>query len=140
MLKRIHHVAFAEETGAELVQVLGQVFGLPVQSEEEAPGFVERMLPVGDCWLQGLEATGDGVVRRSLAKRGPGLHHIAFEVDDLPAVLDHLAELGVTLIDRKPRLGGGGHQIAFADPRAFGGVLVELVQADAASRPTPRSS
>jgi methylmalonyl-CoA/ethylmalonyl-CoA epimerase len=128
VLKRIHHVAFAEEAGAGLVRLLEQTFGLQVQSEEEEPGFVERMLPVGDCWLQGLEATGDGVVRRSVASRGPGLHHVAFEVDDLPAALEHLESQGIELIDRTPRTGGGGHQIAFAHPRAFGGVLIELVE------------
>lgn len=128
MLKRIHHVAFAEESGAAVVRRLQEVFGLEVESEEAAPGFVERMLPVGDCWLQALEATDDGVVRRSIATRGPGLHHVAFEVEDLPAVLDRMARLGVELIDREPRIGGGDHRIAFAHPRSFGGVLVELVE------------
>jgi methylmalonyl-CoA/ethylmalonyl-CoA epimerase len=128
VLRRIHHVAFAEETGAALVRLLERAFGLEVQSEEEAPGFVERMMPVGNCWLQGLEATGEGVVRRSVASRGAGLHHVAFEVDDLPAALEHLESLGIELIDRVPRTGGGGHQIAFAHPRAFGGLLIELVQ------------
>lgn len=128
MLKRIHHVAFAEETGAALAGRLEQVFGLEVESVEIAPGFVERMLPVGDCWLQALEATGDGVVRQSIEKRGPGLHHVAFEVEDLVAVLERMERLGVELIDREPRIGGGGHRIAFAHPRAFGGVLVELVE------------
>lgn len=127
-LKRLHHVAFAEEEGAVLVARLSQVFGLQVETEESATGFVERMLPVGDCWLQALEATGEGVVRQSIAKRGPGLHHIAFEVDDLTAVLERLKDLGVELIDAEPRIGGGGHRIAFAHPRAFGGVLVELVE------------
>lgn len=128
MLKRIHHVAFAEESGAALVGRLREVFGLEVDSEEEGPGFIERMLRVGDCWLQALEATGDGVVHRSIATRGPGLHHVAFEVEDLPAALDRMARHGVELIDREPRIGGGGHRIAFAHPRAFGGVLVELVE------------
>ncbi|WP_148573551.1 VOC family protein [Nocardioides caldifontis] len=131
LLRRLHHVAFAEEEGAHLVRRLVELFGLEVSSEEEAPGFVERMLPVGECWLQALEATGDGVVRRSLAGRGPGLHHIAFEVDDLAAVLDHLQAHGVDLVDREPRRGGGGHRIAFAHPRSFGGVLVELVESSA---------
>jgi methylmalonyl-CoA/ethylmalonyl-CoA epimerase len=132
VLRRIHHVAFAEDEGAHLVRRLGELFGLEVGSEEAAPGFVERMLPVGDCWLQALEATGDGVVSRSLAARGPGLHHIAFEVDDLTAVLDHLQRQGVELIDREPRTGGGGHRIAFVHPRSFGGVLVELVESSTA--------
>jgi methylmalonyl-CoA/ethylmalonyl-CoA epimerase len=128
LLKRLHHVAFAEEEGAVLVARLEEVFGLQVETEESAAGFVERMLAVGDCWLQALEATGEGVVRHSIAKRGPGLHHVAFEVDDLPTVLERMKKSGVELIDAEPRLGGGGHRIAFAHPRAFGGVLVELVE------------
>ncbi|MCR1784780.1 VOC family protein [Nocardioides carbamazepini] len=129
VLRRIHHVAFAEEEGAVLVGRLRELFGLEVDSEESALGFVERMLPVGECHLQALEATGEGVVRSSLARRGPGLHHVAFEVDDLAAVLRHLEDNGVELIDRQPRRGGGGHLIAFAHPRSFGGILVELVEA-----------
>ncbi|MDQ6523124.1 VOC family protein [Nocardioides sp. LHD-245] len=134
VLRRIHHVAFAEEEGAALVGRLQELFGVEVDSEERAPGFVERMLPVGDCHLQALEATGDGVVRSSLARRGPGLHHIAFEVDDLAAVLRHLADNGVELIDPSPRRGGGGHWIAFTHPRSFGGVLVELVETSPPAR------
>jgi methylmalonyl-CoA/ethylmalonyl-CoA epimerase len=124
----IHHVAFAEETGAPLVRRLHELFGLEIESVETATGFVERMLPIGDCWLQALEATDDGVVRQSIAKRGPGLHHVAFEVEDLNEALIQMASRGVDLIDKEPRLGGGGHRIAFAHPRAFGGVLLELVE------------
>ena len=64
--------------------------------------------------------------------RGPGLHHLAFEVEDLDAALADLAAAGVHLIDSTPRAGGGGTRIAFVHPSAFGGVLVELVEDPAA--------
>ncbi len=120
-------MAFAED-GSEALQGLTDILGLVVNSEEAAPGFVERMIPVGDCWLQGLEATGEGVVRKSIETRGPGLHHIAFEVDDLRAHLISLEERGVHLIDERPRPGGSGHLVAFAHPRSFGGLLIEFLQ------------
>lgn len=129
---RLHHVAFAEEKGAPLVAALGNLFGLEVDSVEEAPGFVERMLALDNCALQGLEAAGDGVVRRFLDRRGPGLHHIALEVPDLDATLRRLVSAGVRLVDAEARIGGGGHRIAFAHPSSFGGVLVEFVEASAA--------
>jgi len=67
-------------------------------------------------------------VGRFLARRGEGLHHLAFAVPDLDAALAHLAGEGAELIDREPRRGGGGARIAFVHPRAFGGTLTELVE------------
>lgn len=125
---RLHHIAFAETGGAPLSATLERVFGLTVASSEEAAGFVERMIPLGNCALQGLEATGEGVIQRFLDRRGPGLHHIAFEVGDVAEALAQLAEHDIELIDKTPRIGGGGHRIAFAHPVSFGGVLVEFVQ------------
>jgi len=70
----------------------------------------------------------DTTVGRFLARRGPGLHHVAYRVDDLESELERLAEADVELIDRKPRPGAFGHRVAFVHPRSTGGVLVELVQ------------
>lgn len=128
-VRGLHHVAFAEGEGAALVEVFQRVLGLPVTSLESASGFNERMLDLGNCSLQGLEVTGDGVVRRSVDRRGPGLHHIAFAVDDIAATMSDLREQGVDFVDPEPRVGGGGHLIAFAHPSSFGGVLVEFVEA-----------
>ena len=86
--RRIHHVAIVHESGAPLLATLAGTCGLEVDDTEDGPGFTERMWPVGESHLQTLEATGDGVVRRSVDARGPGLHHIAFEVDDLNAALE----------------------------------------------------
>jgi len=83
---------------------------------------------VGDAYLQTLEASGDGVVQRFLDARGPGLHHVALEVDGIDAALAALRDRGVRLVDREARAGGMGTRIAFVHPSAFGGMLVELVE------------
>ena len=71
-------------------------------------------------------ATGNAALGRFLARRGPGLHHVCFEVDDLPAALATLKAAGVQLIDETPRPGARGHEVAFLHPAATGGVLFEL--------------
>jgi methylmalonyl-CoA/ethylmalonyl-CoA epimerase len=91
------------------------------------------MYELGSSYVQTLEATGDGVVRRFLDSRGPGLHHVAFQVDAIARALEDLGARGVPLIDREARAGGMGTRIGFLHPRAFGGVLVELVE----EPPTP---
>ncbi len=81
-------------------------------------GSVELMEPLGP----------DTIVGRFLARRGPGLHHIAYRSDDLEADLRRLGGEGFELIDEEPRAGAGGHRVAFLHPRSTGGVLIELVQ------------
>jgi methylmalonyl-CoA/ethylmalonyl-CoA epimerase len=73
-------------------------------------------------------ATPDSTVARFLARRGPGLHHVALRVPDLRAALDRLVAAGIETIDREPRPGAGGHSVAFLHPRSTGGVLIELVE------------
>jgi methylmalonyl-CoA epimerase len=96
--------------------------------EESGPGFVERMFPVGDAFIQTLEASGDGLIQRFLDARGPALHHVAFQVDRIDAALAALHADGVRLVDTEARDGGMGTRIAFVHPSAFGGMLVELVE------------
>jgi methylmalonyl-CoA/ethylmalonyl-CoA epimerase len=123
----LHHVAIAHDDDSVCEGALASMIGEPGHTEE-GPGFVERMYELGPSYVQTLEATGEGVVRRFLDKRGPGLHHMAFEVDAIDVALDDLAERGVPLIDQGARPGGMGTRIAFLHPAAFGGVLVELVE------------
>jgi methylmalonyl-CoA/ethylmalonyl-CoA epimerase len=123
---RLHHVAFAHQ-GDDTPGRLADLLGLPCAAEERADGFVERMLPAGDSFLQLLEATGPGVVGRFVERRGPGLHHVAFEVSDLGEAVTDLLGRGVRMVDHAPRPGGMGTQIAFVHPAAAGGLLVELV-------------
>jgi methylmalonyl-CoA/ethylmalonyl-CoA epimerase len=124
----LHHVAIAHGDDPTCERALTSFLGPPGHTEE-GPSFVERMYGVGASSVQTLEATGDGVVQRFLNGRGPGLHHLAFEVDAIDPALADLEERGVQLIDRVARLGGMGTRIAFVHPSAFGGVLVELVEA-----------
>jgi methylmalonyl-CoA/ethylmalonyl-CoA epimerase len=128
----LHHVAVARGEDATGEAFFASLLGNSPHTEK-APGFVERMYPTGDAFLQTLEADGDGVVQRFLDKRGPGLHHVAFRVDAIDTALADLRERGVRLIDEVARAGGMGTRIAFVHPSATGGVLVELVQDPAES-------
>jgi methylmalonyl-CoA/ethylmalonyl-CoA epimerase len=132
-VQRLHHVAIAHEGDSACEGVLASMIG-GAAHEEEGEGFVERMYDVGGTAVQTLEASGDGVVQRFLDRRGPGLHHIAFEVDRIDAALDDLAARGTRLIDREARAGGLGTRIAFLHPSALGGVLLELVEEPAERR------
>lgn len=132
----LHHVAIAHGDDPTCERALTALIGQPAHTVE-GPGFVERMYGIGPSSVQTLEATGDGVIRRFLDKRGPGLHHLAFEVDALDRALADLDEHGVQLIDRVARAGGMGTRIAFVHPAAFGGVLVELVEAPTLERRRP---
>lgn len=126
-LRRLHHVAFAHRDST-VVDGLCGVLGLAEPRVEEGPGFVERMFTAGEARVQTLEATGPGIVGRFVERRGPALHHVAFEVDDIDAALDDLRRRRVPLVDSEPRPGGGGSRIAFLHPSALGGLLAELVE------------
>ena len=92
-------------------------------------GVEEVLFPVGSSYIQLLGALGpDTPVGRSLATRGPGLHHIAYRVDDVDAALAHLRAEGAQVVDDSPRPGSRNTLIAVVHPRSMGGVLVELVQ------------
>ena len=87
------------------------------------------MLPVGESKIELLEPTHpDSAIAKALERRGPGIHHIALRVDDVAAALESLKAANVRLIDEQPRPGAGGTRVAFAHPKGFGGVLVELVE------------
>lgn len=95
----------------------------------EGQGVEEVLFQVGTSYIQLLGALGPNTpVGKFLDKRGPGLHHVGYRVDDIEAALGHLRAEGVELIDEGPRPGSRGTMVAFVHPRGFGGVLVELVQ------------
>jgi len=134
MLNKVEHIAIAVSDLEAAVEHYGSVWGLPVEHREVVAdqGVEEAMLPIGDTYLQLLGATDpDTTVGKFIAKRGPGLHHIAYEVPDLEAALAELKSKGVPLIDEAPRLGGRGHMVAFVHPKGNHGLLVELIQAPA---------
>ena len=131
MRGRIEHIAVAVADLEEALAHYRDVWGLEPEHRErvEDQGVEEAMLPLGDSYLQLLGATGpDTTVGKFLARRGEGLHHIAYEVDDLAATLADLKAKGVPLIDEEPRRGGRGHMVAFVHPKGNRGLLVELIQ------------
>ena len=131
MIGKVEHVALAVEDLEAAIAHYAEVWGLEVSHRERVDdqGVEEAMLPVGDTFLQLLGPTGpDTTVGKFIERRGEGLHHIAYEVDDLEASLARLKEQGVPLIDEVPRRGGRGHMVAFVHPKGNHGLLVELIQ------------
>lgn len=127
----VHHVGIAvNDLDEALARHVGLYGGEPLYRElVESQGVEEVMIPLGGTSIQLLQPTSeDSPVGRFLAKRGEGLHHIAYAVADIDVAMAHLQSEGVELIDVKPRRGGGGHKIAFVHPRAFAGTLIELIE------------
>jgi methylmalonyl-CoA/ethylmalonyl-CoA epimerase len=126
----IHHVAVAVTDLDEAVASYERLFGAEVEHREAVAdqGVEAASLRVGDGRVELLAPLGpDTPVGRFLATRGPGMHHLAFEVDDVGQELERLAADGTPLIDEQPRQGLFGLEIAFIHPDATGGVLSELV-------------
>jgi len=130
MLKKVDHIGIVVRSIEEALKVYRDALGLPLAHVQEVPEQQVRIafLPVGDCEIELVEPTAaDSGVARFLEKRGEGLHHICFEVEDIEAALRDLAAKGVRLIDRQPRQGAIG-RVAFLHPKSAHGVLIELVE------------
>jgi methylmalonyl-CoA/ethylmalonyl-CoA epimerase len=129
-IKKISHVAVAVEDLDAALEKYQRVLGLSATSREVvASQKVEAvLLPIGDASLELIASKGNDGVEKFLEKRGPGLHHVALEVEGIEGALGLLKALGVPLIDETPRVGAHGHLVAFVHPKATGGVLVELVE------------
>jgi methylmalonyl-CoA/ethylmalonyl-CoA epimerase len=129
-IKRIDHVAVAVPSIDEALEKYVHVLGLTATSREVvASQKVEAViLPLGESGIELIAPQGNEAVQRFLEKRGPGLHHVAVEVEGIEGALALLKSLGVPLIDETPRIGARGHKVAFVHPRATGGVLIELVE------------
>jgi methylmalonyl-CoA/ethylmalonyl-CoA epimerase len=128
---KIDHIGIATRQLEEGLAVWQDALGLSIDSTEEIAeqGVRVAMLAVGETHVELLEAlTPDSPVGKFLAKRGPGIHHIALEVDDIAASLAELKSKGARLIDETPRVGAGGCLVAFVHPSSTDGVLLELVQ------------
>jgi methylmalonyl-CoA/ethylmalonyl-CoA epimerase len=130
-LTAIDHVGIAVEDLEASVALYRRLLGVePAHRERvEDQGVEEVLFAIGSSYIQLLGALGpDTPVGRSLASRGPGVHHVAYRVDDVASTLEHLRAEGARLIDEAPRAGSRNTLIAFVHPKAMGGVLVELVQ------------
>ncbi len=131
LLLNIHHVAVAVRDLDATLERFAELYGVSPISREtvEEQGVDEAMLAIGGSHVQLLQPTGpDTPVGRFLERRGEGLHHVAYAVPDIEAALEHLRAEGAVLVDETPRIGGGGHRIAFVHPKTLGGALTELVE------------
>jgi methylmalonyl-CoA/ethylmalonyl-CoA epimerase len=131
MLSAVDHVGVAVESIDVALAIYRDTLGMPVVHREtvEEQGVEAALLDVGDSHVELLEPLGPETgVGRFLARRGPGLHHVAYRVDDIDAALDALRAQGLQLIDETPRAGIRASRVAFVHPRSTGGVLTEIVQ------------
>lgn len=133
MVKKIDHVGIAVKNLEEALKFYENVLGLKSTGTEvvEEQKVKVAFLPTGDSEVELLEATSeDSPVAKFIEKNGEGIQHIAYRVDDVEAAIAKMKELGMRMIDEKPRYGAGGAKIAFCHPKSTGGVLVELCQRD----------
>jgi methylmalonyl-CoA/ethylmalonyl-CoA epimerase len=126
---RIAHIGVAVDALDRILPFYRDILGLPPEPLDDADGSRIAGLRAGDSLVELLESKApDSPIARFIAKRGPGIHHICFAVDDLSATLDRCRRAGIKLIDDAPRVGAEGKRIAFLHPSSTGGVLVELTE------------
>lgn len=131
MFSRIDHIGVAVEEIEPALELYRDSFELTLAHREvvEDQGVEAVLLDVGENHVELLAPLGaDTPVGRFLAKQGPGLHHVAYQVKDIDATLERLREAGLQLIDQEPRTGIRGSRVAFMHPRATAGVLTEIVE------------
>jgi methylmalonyl-CoA/ethylmalonyl-CoA epimerase len=131
MIKKISHIAIVVPDLDEAMGFWVDALGLPLNHVEHVPdqGVDVAFLPSGESEIELLEPCDEeSGVARFMQKRGPGMHHICFEVEDIEYVLDRLRQANVPLINEEPTYGTGGKKIAFIHPKGTGGVLVELYE------------
>jgi methylmalonyl-CoA/ethylmalonyl-CoA epimerase len=131
VFNRIDHVGIAVEDIEQALPLYRGAFGMDVAHREVVTeqGVEAVLLDVGENHVELLAPLGpDTPVGRFLAKKGPGLHHIAYQVPDIEAALQGLRKAGLELIDEQPRTGIRGSRVAFLHPRSTGSVLTEIVE------------
>lgn len=131
MLGRIDHIGVAVEDLDASLHLYAEVLGMPVVHRETVTeqGVEAILLDVGENHVELLAPLGpDTPVGKFLAKKGPGLHHVAYQVADIEATLSALKAAGTRLIDETPRIGIRSSRVAFVHPASTGGVLTEIVQ------------
>lgn len=131
LLTEIDHVAIAVNDLEAAIDYYREAFGAEVHHREvvDSDGVEEALIKVGDSYIQLTTATrDDSPIAKYLAKRGEGLHHVGYRVDDCQAALDAMVAAGATPIDEKPRPGSRGTTVAFIHPKGSFGTLIELVE------------
>src|SRR5690349_2956909 len=129
-IRKIDHVAVAVSDIDAALAKYKEIFGLEGRERETVASQKTEaaLLPIGESNIELISPKGNDGLAKFLEKRGPGLHHIAIEVEGIDAALAFLKGIGVKLIDETARPGARGHRVAFLHPKATGGVLVELVE------------
>ncbi len=130
-IKRIHHLALLVEDVEESLKFWRDILGIAPSKISDMPAEAARIafLPLGESEIELVQPTTPGSgLSRFLEKRGPGMHHVCLQVDDLPAFLEQLKSRGVQLINDQPRRTDDGRLYAFIHPKSAHGVLVELYQ------------
>ena len=130
MLTRLAHIGIAVKDAESTLRLLVESLGGRVAKRKSAPwmGLDITLFELAGISLELLQPTGEGPIARFLEKRGPGIHHLAFEVDDMEEAVSRCREKGIKLIDESPRKGALAPKIAFLDPRSTGRILIELCQ------------
>ena len=128
--RQVHHTGIVvADLDAAAAKYAALGFGDPHRFAVPSQGIEAMTFPCGDGFVELIAPTDpDGPIARFMAKRGEGVHHVAYRVDDIAAALAELKSRGVRLIDESPRSGAHGWQVAFIHPEAAAGVLTELVQ------------
>lgn len=130
-IKNINHIAIVVEDIEDALGFWRDALGLELSHIEEVPeqNSMVAFLPTKYNEIELVEPTSDeSGVARYLTKRGPGMHHICFEVEDIESALKHMKSKGIRLINEEPQIGTGGKKIAFVHPESTNGVLVELYE------------
>jgi methylmalonyl-CoA/ethylmalonyl-CoA epimerase len=129
VIRKIAHIGVAVKNVDEVEKLYSEILGLPITGREVSPDNKVSFVPLGDTAIELLESVKpDGAIARHIEKRGEGIHHIAFQVDNIDKALEEMKAKGVNLIDQKPRSGAHNSRIAFLHPKNTYGVLVELVE------------
>ncbi len=131
VIKAINHVAVVVQDMEKSLSFWRDGLGIELHELRDVPAEQSQVafLPLAGAEVElVMPTTQDSGIAKYLAKRGPGMHHLCLEVDDLAGMLAHLKEKGVRLINEEPRTGADGKQYAFIHPESTGGVLVELYQ------------
>jgi methylmalonyl-CoA/ethylmalonyl-CoA epimerase len=131
MIKKIDHIGIAVKNLDEQVAFYTNIFELVCSIIEEVPEQQVRlaMFPIGETRIELLESTSEnGPIAKFISKKGEGIHHIAYRIEDLAGNLKRLEEKQIQLINKEPKVGGDGHKIAFMHPKSTFGVLTELCE------------
>jgi len=131
MLRKINHIGIAVQSIEATLPFYKNTFGMEFLEEEEIPAMKIKiaMLKIGESKIELLQPTSeDSYIAKFLEKNGSGIHHIAYETDDIDAEIEKLTAQGIKMIDEKPRCGAHGTRIAFIHPKSSNGVLTELCQ------------